>query len=416
MPIDKTVPDHAQESDETSHPDLRSYIPAYVDHLKESGAINETVVEMAFRHVPRHLFVQRFYVGDEKSGWEQVEHDSSRAQAEHLETIYSDAALVTRLEGNVPTSSTSQPSLMAGMLELLELRPGMRVLEIGAGTGYNSALMAELVGDPSLVTTMDIQEDVADDARRNLSQAGYPGISVMYQDGFEGAPESAPFDRIVATVGCPDISPRWVRQLTASGSMLVPLRHAGANPLVRVWVEDDSIVGRVVGNSGFMVIRGKLSDGRSLDFTQPRSNRLEEERSVWPELETGQSRQKVRESNQLRTAFWFYLGLRDRRTRLFNWFASFGLEDKPSGRTARLEVDRLVGDPNLLDELDCLFREWQELGAPDMRCFRLQFDLTHPSDRSTLTQAAEAKTKAPEQRIWTVLGPYYSRKFTLGPT
>ena len=143
MPIDKTVPDHAQESDETSHPDPRSYIPAYVDHLNESGAINEPIVEKAFRRVPRHLFVQRFYVGDEKSGWEQVEHDSSRAQAEHLETIYSDAALVTRLEGNVPTSSTSQPSLMAGMLELLELRPGMRVLEIGAGTGYNSALMAE---------------------------------------------------------------------------------------------------------------------------------------------------------------------------------------------------------------------------------------------------------------------------------
>ncbi len=148
MPIDKTVPDHAQESDQTLHPDPRSYIPAYVDHLKESGAISESAVEKAFRRVPRHLFVERFYIGNGKRGWEQVEHDSTRARAEHLEKIYSDTALVTRLEDNVPTSSTSQPSLMAGMLESLDLRPGMRVLEIGAGTGYNAALMAELAQDP----------------------------------------------------------------------------------------------------------------------------------------------------------------------------------------------------------------------------------------------------------------------------
>jgi protein-L-isoaspartate(D-aspartate) O-methyltransferase len=413
MPINNSVPDRAYESDDRVQPDSRPYITAYVDRLKESGVLNEPAVEQAFRRVPRHLFVERFFVGDEEKGWTPVEHDPTRPTAEHLEMIYSGAALITRLEGNLPTSSTSQPGLVADMLQLLELRPGMRVLEIGAGTGYNAALMAELVGDPGLVVTIDIQEDVVEDARRSLTRAGYPGIRVLCQDGFEGAPEAAPFDRIVATVGCPDISPQWVKQLAPSGSMLVPLRHVGANPLVRAWREGGEVIGSVVGSSGFMAIQGKLWDEHYLDFSQPRRNGAEEERSVWPELATAKSLQNVRESNQSRTAFWFFLGLRDRRTRLFRWFSSFGLEDKPSGRTARLEADRLVGDPTLLDELDALYREWQALGAPDIRRFRLRFVPAHSSDRAASPQAARPEAGASGQHIWTMPGPFYWREFSL---
>ena len=401
---------------ETANSDPESYIPDYVDRLKESGVLKEPAVERAFRRVPRHLFVERFFTGDEKKGWSTVEHDSTRPQAEHLETIYSDAALVTRLEGSVPTSSTSQPGLVAGMLELLDLRPGMRVLEIGAGTGYNAALMAELVGDPALVVTIDIQKDVVEDARRSLTRAGYRGIRVLCRDGFEGAPEAAPFDRIVATVGCPDISPQWVKQLAPSGSMLVPLRHAGANPLVHVWLKGGDIIGSVVGNSGFMVIQGKLWDGHYLDLTEPRQSGAEEERSVWPELATTQSLQRVRQSDKLRTAFWFFLGLRDRRTRLFSWFSSIGLEDKPSSQTARLEADRLVGDPSLLDELDDLYREWQALGAPDIKCFRVRFVPAHSGDRAALSQVARPETEASGQHIWTMPGPFYRREFSLNTT
>ncbi len=97
MPIDKSAPERACESDETVHPDPRSYIPTYVDRLKESGRMDEPAVEQAFRRVPRHLFVERFYVGDEEKGWTRVEHDSTHPQAEHLETIFSEAALITRL-------------------------------------------------------------------------------------------------------------------------------------------------------------------------------------------------------------------------------------------------------------------------------------------------------------------------------
>ena len=177
-------------SDTQARSDVQAYVDAYVDRLKESGALRDPNVERAFRRVPRHLFVERFFVGDEHEGWTAVEHDPAHPRPEHLEKIYSGTALITRLAGKLGTSSSSQPGLMADMLQLLELRPGMRVLEIGAGTGYNAALLAEIVGDPSLVTTVDIQADVVEQARRSLARAGYAGVTVLPRDGFEGAPEA----------------------------------------------------------------------------------------------------------------------------------------------------------------------------------------------------------------------------------
>ena len=82
-----------------------------------------------------------------------------------LDVAYTDDAIVTHDEGGVPTSSSSQPSLMARMLEQLELGPGDRVLEIGAGTGYNAALMAEL---GAAVTTVELQPEVAAAASEHL--------------------------------------------------------------------------------------------------------------------------------------------------------------------------------------------------------------------------------------------------------
>ena len=99
------------------------------------------------------------------------------------------------------------------MLELLDLTPGLKVLEVGAGTGYNAALLAELVGDQRLVITVEVAQDVVAQTRRLLAGASYPGITVLCRDGFDGVPEQAPFDRIVAMVGCADLSPQWAEQL-----------------------------------------------------------------------------------------------------------------------------------------------------------------------------------------------------------
>jgi hypothetical protein len=80
-------------------PDVRAYVDAYVERLKESGALRDPAAERAFRRAPRHLFVERFFLRDDgEKTWTTVEHDPERPRPEHLERIYSEKALITRLE------------------------------------------------------------------------------------------------------------------------------------------------------------------------------------------------------------------------------------------------------------------------------------------------------------------------------
>jgi protein-L-isoaspartate(D-aspartate) O-methyltransferase len=251
----------------TGQAHLRQLIDRYADRLKAEGAIRSPAVERAFRTVPRHRQLETFFHRPlDAANFTAVHHDPARPRPEDLKLIYSDTALGTRMVerfgAGLPASSTSQPSLVADMLELLELTPGVCVLEIGAGTGYNAALLAELVGDQGLVITVDVAEDVVAQTRRRLAGAGYPGITVLRRDGFDGVPERAPFDRIVATVGCADVSRHWAGQLAEDGRLLVPLRHAGGHPLLLLRREDGGLRGRVARWSGFMDARGQLHADR----------------------------------------------------------------------------------------------------------------------------------------------------------
>lgn len=149
---------------------------AYVARLQSAGAIQSPIVEAAFRRVPRHRLIESFYTGRyTEEGLVVVDPDNPTA--DQLATIYGEGALVTRVTDGRPASSSSAPGLVASMLDLLESERGQSVLEIGAGTGYNAALLAEVVGDQRRVVTIDYQDDVAAQTRRLLSRAGYPGHS-----------------------------------------------------------------------------------------------------------------------------------------------------------------------------------------------------------------------------------------------
>jgi protein-L-isoaspartate(D-aspartate) O-methyltransferase len=143
------------------------------------------------------------------------------------------------------------------MLEMLNLQPGQRVLEIGAGTGFNAALMAAVVGESGTVITMDIDEDIVASASEHLAAAGSQSVRVLLGDGSIGCEHFAPYDRIILTVGADDVAPAWRDQLRLSGILVLPLALR-CTPRVIAFerVGQDMLVSRSIAQGGFMPLRG----------------------------------------------------------------------------------------------------------------------------------------------------------------
>jgi protein-L-isoaspartate(D-aspartate) O-methyltransferase len=165
------------------------------------GALRDARIEAAFRAVRRHWFLPGAALAD----------------------VYRDRAVVThRSEDGVAISSSSQPALMAQMLDQLAVQPGMAVLEIGTGTGYNAALLGQLVGPSGAVLTIDVDPAVTGPAKRHLAAAGASNVEVVTRDGWE--PDAGDrFDRIEVTVGVWDLSPAWIERLEPDGVLVAPL-------------------------------------------------------------------------------------------------------------------------------------------------------------------------------------------------
>ncbi|MCY0958900.1 methyltransferase domain-containing protein [Streptomyces sp. H27-H5] len=226
---------------------------AQVMELIAAGALDDPDWRAAFAAVPRHVFVPYFWTG-RGAGHERLwaEDPDPERRARWLRGVYTDTPLATRLRDGELVSSSSQPSLMARMLEALEVRDGNNVLEIGAGTGYNAALLCHRLGE-ELVTTVDLDEEITESARAHLAQLGlHP--TVVTGDGARGCPSRAPFDRILVTCTLPLIPHAWPAQCRPGARILAPL----STGLIALTVRDaDFAEGRFLHTSAYFVpLRG----------------------------------------------------------------------------------------------------------------------------------------------------------------
>ncbi len=165
-----------------------------VENLVREGLIKSDAVRRAFLKYPRYLFVEKRY----------------RAYAHVDEPL------------PIPAGQTvSAPHMVAIMLELAGLERGMNVLEVGTGSGWNAALVTELVKTD--VYTIERIPELVEFARRNLEGAGVKSVHVILGDGSKGFPPKAPYDRILVTAGAPEVPRPLVEQLKPGGKLIIPV-------------------------------------------------------------------------------------------------------------------------------------------------------------------------------------------------
>ena len=157
--------------------------------------------------VPRHAF---------------LDSDTSVAHAYADEPV-----LLKRDRRGAVISTMSQPTMIATMLEELEVRPGSRVLEVGTASGYNAALLGHLTGRDGVVVSLELEPDLSARARRAIERGGFGNVRVICADGRGGWAAAAPYDGIIVTAGASKVEPAWERQLRDGGRLVVPMDRSG---------------------------------------------------------------------------------------------------------------------------------------------------------------------------------------------
>ncbi|WP_158886600.1 ATP-grasp peptide maturase system methyltransferase [Amycolatopsis anabasis] len=251
-----------------------------VEVLRREDALSDPAWISAFRRVPRHVFLPRFFVPD-NSGWAAV----AEGDDGWLQQVYADRVLVTQLDDDpsgwararrggpipgTPTCSSSMPAIMAIMLEELRVTDGDRVLEVGSGTGYNAALLCRRLG-ASHVSTVDIDAHLVHTARRALARCGYAPSCEVY-DGAQGFPPNAPYDRVLCTCAVSCIPPAWLEQTRPGGLVVTTLNRPIGAGLVRIVAQRGPLgTGRVLARDGrFMPLRAhRLADPERLVAALP---------------------------------------------------------------------------------------------------------------------------------------------------
>lgn len=330
---------------------------------------------------PRDRFVPPVIWAEGAGGFAPVSRASEPDRWRAL--VDSDAPVVTQVDdgapgcpGERPTSACGQPSVVAAMLRALDVQPGHRVLEIGAGTGWNAALLADRTGSTGRVVSVEIDPHTAERARRNLAGGS---ATVITGDGTEERFEEAPFDRLIATASVRRIPRGWIEQTRPGGVLVIPWGTDLCNgTLLRLVVDEN---GDASGRCG-----------TNLTITRVRSQRTHHMTPTDTEIDAAETTTAQRSARELfeitdHSRAAFTIGLRvpgctstiediddDRRHVEFH--------DVPTGSWARITMLRdhdtwtvhQLGPRRLWSEVDTAYRWWLDRARPEPEDYGLTLD------------------------------------------
>lgn len=199
-----------------------------IETIRKKGIADENVLN-ALMNIPRHFF---------------------------LDTALDDIAYEDRAFPIQEGQTISQPYTVAYQTQLLDVKPYDKILEIGTGSAYQAAVLAEL---GATVFTIERQKKLYEKNKNFILKSRYPNIKFFYGDGFEGLPTYAPFDKILITAAAPFIPPKLVEQLKTAGTMVLPLDEDGLQKMMRITKNaDGSYDEKTFSNFSFVpMLKGK---------------------------------------------------------------------------------------------------------------------------------------------------------------
>jgi protein-L-isoaspartate(D-aspartate) O-methyltransferase len=353
-------------------------------HFYRETPITEPT-ERAYLATPRHRFVGKYREWGTKE-WHIINDDNL---AEHAATLYADRPLILHGDDdtNIP-STISQPSFVLRMLDLLQLSPGQKVFELGAGSGWNAALMGQIVGPDGQVTSLEIIPEVAKRAVETVASLGIANVQIIEGDGGNGFPDAAPYDRAIFTAGAFDLPRHFYDQIREGGLLLAVIKTGGGGDnLFLLRKSGDHFEALESMPCGFVQVTGNYQ------FEDLESMTLEKAVPEWPEFQ----KQEV-----ARRRFWWgggkgqltfgpltagirsFLGTAEPTFRAFKTAKDDG-QNKPEhhffglwdGKERSLVVAKdgwlvAYGNSRAEDRLLEMLRRWLDLGMPTAACLDLK--------------------------------------------
>jgi protein-L-isoaspartate(D-aspartate) O-methyltransferase len=330
-----------------------------VSALVSDGTLTDDRWCRAFLAVPRHVLVPTYYLAGKHI-------DGQTDRERWLRLVYSDTTMIIQRRPDAVTSSGTMPSLIAMMLQALEVEDGHRVLQLATGTGYTAALLCERLGS-SQVTSVEVDPDLTRAARDRLRRCGYSPI-VITTDGAYGHPDCAPYDRLIVTFGVTGIPSAWVEQTRTGGVILAPVFSGLAKLTV---TSQGNAQGPFIGAGYFMRHRATLgasSDVRSVAMTdEPR----------WPPRTTD-----LPSSVYYDNDFRFFLDITI--PGLAHGYRNGELHDltisAPCGSHAHITPEGHLtqsGPRRIWDDIEAVHQTWCSLGSPPRQRFGLTVTPQH---------------------------------------
>jgi protein-L-isoaspartate(D-aspartate) O-methyltransferase len=347
--------------------------------------------QKAYLETPRHQFVRRYRLWGVKE-WSLVNEGNLE---EHLATLYSDRALVLFGEDDNDVPSTiSQPSFVLRMLDMLQLEPGHKVFELGTGSGWNAALMGNLVAPNGCVYSLELIPEVAQTASATMEALSIKNVNVIEGDAGEGYAAGAPYDRAIFTAGAYDLPHPFFEQIKEGGLFLVVIKsEGGGDTLFLLRKEREYFESMEAMPCGFVQMRGKYQ----LDSLKPM------------ELETLPEWTELKQKQVAMRRFWWggkgkwdfpwrtmgvrsFLGITEPSFRAFRTEKAgerpreehyFGLWDQEQNSLVIAKDDLLLSYGNTIAEERLLnsLEQWVKLGMPGaasfgLRIYPIEFPLT----------------------------------------